>query len=105
MQASFSVTGGSAQGVAFQSFGGTADYEGRAVKLDARLQQNASAFLTAVGTIPVPTGPGEASRTDVFDLQLKSSPIDVALFQAATTEVTNLSGQMLADMHVGGTME
>lgn len=105
VQSTFALTDGNVQGVAFESLSGTAGYEGRAVTLDARLQQNPTAFLTAVGTVPVPKGPGEHSRAETFDLTVKSSPIDIALFQAATTELTNLSGQMLANLHVGGTME
>jgi len=55
--------------------------------------------------MPLPSGPGERSRTDAFNLNLKSTPIDLALFQAATTQVTSLSGQMQADLHVAGTID
>jgi hypothetical protein len=105
VESDFSVTGGTVQGVAFESFTGKANYEAKAVNLDARLQQNPSAVLTAVGLMPVPSGPGDHARTDAFDLTLKSTAIDVALLQAATTQVTNMSGQMQADLHIGGTIE
>jgi autotransporter translocation and assembly factor TamB len=105
VQSTFALTAGNVQGVGFESLNGKAGYEGRVVTLDARLQQSPAAFLTAVGTVPVPTGPGEHSRAETFDLTVKSSPIDVALFQAATTQLTKLSGQLLANLHVGGTME
>jgi translocation and assembly module TamB len=104
VQADFSVTGGSVQGVAFESLTGKANYAGRAVDLDARLQENPSAVLTAVGLVPLPSGPGERSRTEAFDLNVKSTTIDLGLFQAATTQVTALSGQMQADLHLGGTI-
>ena len=70
-----------------------------------KLQQNPSAFLTASGTVPVPSGPGDRSRGDAIDLTVKSSPIDVALFQPATTALTNLSGQMQTDLHIEGTVD
>ena len=104
-QADVSLTSGTVQGVAFESLTGKASYAGKAVDLDARLQQNPTAVLTAVGLMPVPSGPGEAARATSFDLNVKSTPIDLALFQAATTQLTKLSGQLQADMHVGGTME
>jgi autotransporter translocation and assembly factor TamB len=103
--ADFSVTGGVVQGVNFESLSGKANYEGKAVNLDARLQQNPSAVLTAVGLMPLPNGPGDRARADTFDLNVKSTPIDLALFQAATTQVTTLSGQLQTDMHIGGRIE
>jgi autotransporter translocation and assembly factor TamB len=105
VQANFAVTGGNVQGVSFESLSGKAGYQGKAVNLDIRLQQNPAAFLTAVGTVPVPNGPGGRAGTDVIDLAVKSSPIDLALFQAATTQLSNLSGQMEADVHVAGTLD
>jgi translocation and assembly module TamB len=61
--------------------------------------------LTAVGTVPVPNGPGSTTRTDEFDLAVKSTPIDIALFQPATTQLTKLAGQFSADVRVSGTLE
>ena len=61
--------------------------------------------MTAVGTIPVPNGPGNTTRTEEFDLAVKSTPIDIALFQPATTQLTKLAGQFSADVRVRGTLE
>jgi translocation and assembly module TamB len=105
VQTDFEITQGMAEGVAFNSLAGKADYSGKAVDLDARLDQSASATLTAVGTVPVPNGPGQTARTDEFDLTVKSSPIDIALFQPATTQLTKLTGQLSANLQVGGTLE
>jgi TamB, inner membrane protein subunit of TAM complex len=105
VDADFSVTGGTVQGVTFESVSGKASYEARSVDLDVRLQQNASAVLTAVGLVPVPNGPGVRSRTDVLDLNLKSTPVDLALLQVVTSQVANLTGQLQADLHLGGTLE
>jgi len=105
VQAVFAITNGNVQGVTFESFGGKAEYQAQAANVDVKLQQNPAAFLTAVGTVPVPGGPGSQSRGDAINLAVKSSPIDVALFQPATTELTNLSGQVQADLRIEGTME
>ncbi|MEO5742170.1 MAG: translocation/assembly module TamB domain-containing protein, partial [Vicinamibacterales bacterium] len=105
VQSGFSVTGGTVEGVKFNALTGKANYSGRAVYVDARLEQTPAAVLTAVGTIPVPSGPGSTTRTEEFDLAVKSTPIDIALFQPATTQVTKLAGQFSADVRVSGTIE
>jgi autotransporter translocation and assembly factor TamB len=105
IQADFAVTNGNVQGVTFEALSGKAEYEGKAAHVDVRLQQNPAAFLTAVGTVPVPSGPGDRPRVEAIDLMVKSSPIDIALFQPATAELTKLSGQMQADVHIAGTVE
>ena len=104
VQSSFAVTAGTVEGVKFNSLAGTAKYSGRAVDVDARLEQTPSAILTAVGVIPVPDGPGATARTEEFDLAVKSTPIDIALFQPATTQVTKLAGQFSADVRLQGTL-
>ena len=105
LQSDFAVTGGTVEGVKFNALSGKANYSGRAVDVDARLEQTPAAVLTAVGTIPVPDGPGSTTRTEEFDLAVKSTPIDIALFQPATTQVTKLAGQFSADVRVRGTLE
>ncbi len=105
VQSDFAITGGAAEGVKFNSLTAKATYSGRAVEVDARLEQTPQAVLTAVGTAPIPNGPGSKARTDEFDLTVKSTPIDIALFQPATTQLTKLTGQLQADVHLGGTLE
>ena len=105
VQSDFAVTAGTVEGVKFNSLAGSAKYSGRAVDVDARLEQTPAAVLTAVGTIPVPNGPGSTARTEEFDLAVKSTPIDLALLQPATTQVTKLAGQFNADVRLGGTLE
>ena len=61
VQSDFAVTGGTVEGVKFNALTGKASYSGRAVDVDARLEQTTAAVLTAVGTIPVPNGPGGGS--------------------------------------------
>jgi autotransporter translocation and assembly factor TamB len=105
VQSDFAVTGGTVEGVNFNALTGKATYRARAVDVDARLEQTPAAVLTAAGTIPVPNGPGTTTRTREFDLAVKSSPIDIALFQPATTQLTKLAGQFSADVRVQGTFE
>ena len=105
VESDFAVTEGTVEGVKFNALTGKAHYAGRAVDLDARLEQTPAAVLTAVGTVPVPNGPGPTARTDEFDLAVKSTPIDIALSQPATTQVTKLAGQFSADVRVRGTLE
>jgi autotransporter translocation and assembly factor TamB len=105
VQSDFAVTGGTVEGVKFNALTGKASYSGRAVDVDARLEQTTAAVLTAVGTIPVPNGPGSTTRTEELDLAVKSTPIDIALFQPATTQLTKLAGQFSADVRVRGTLE
>jgi autotransporter translocation and assembly factor TamB len=105
VQSDFAVTSGTVEGVKFNALTGKANYAGRALDVDARLEQTPAAVLTAVGTIPVPNGPGTTRRTEEFDLAVKSTPIDIALFQPATTQLTKLTGQFSADVRVRGTLE
>jgi autotransporter translocation and assembly factor TamB len=105
VRSKFAVTGGSVEGVKFNALSGAANYAGKAVDVDVQLEQNPQAVLTAVGTAPVPTGPGTATRTSEFDLRVKSTPIDIALFQPATNQLTKLTGQLQADVRVAGTIE
>jgi hypothetical protein len=105
VESNFAVTGGTVEGVKFNSLAGKANYAGRAADVDLRLEQTPAAVLTAVGTVPVPNGPGSTTRTEEFDLAVKSTPIDIALLQPATTQVTKLAGQFSADVHIAGTLE
>lgn len=103
--ATFDLAAGTIEGVNFNSLSGKASYFGRAVDVDARLEQTTAAVLTAVGTAPFPSGPGSTTRTNAFNLDVKSTPVDLGLFQAATTRLTNMTGQVQANVHVGGTIE
>jgi hypothetical protein len=105
IQSDYAITAGSVEGVKFNALTGKANYSGRAVDLDARLEQTPAAVLTAVGTVPVPNGPGRTTRTEELDVAVKSSPIDIALLQPATSQLTNLSGQFTADVRIGGRLE
>ena len=105
VQSEFALTGGTVDGVQFNALTGKARYSGRAVDVDVRLEQTPQAVLTAVGTVPVPKGPGNTTRTQEIDLAIKSAPIDIALLQPITTQVTKLNGQFTADVRVAGPLE
>jgi autotransporter translocation and assembly factor TamB len=106
------IADGGFQNYRYQSFTATVDYKGTVVDLDARLQQSATEFVTATGSVPTslfkasPSGGHiEASAGDEVDVHLKSSAINLAVVQGLTTQLTNVSGTIEADVHVTGSGE
>lgn len=108
----FAVEQGAFRNFTFQSLGGRVDYTSKGFKVDTRLQQNAQAWLTAVGYVPmaalrastVPPGAHEEPGAgESIDLRVQSSPIDLGIIQGFTTELTNVAGTLQADVRVKGT--
>jgi len=113
VKAEFEIVQGGFRQFKYDSFGGTIDYGGKGLNVDAKLQQNPSTWITAKGYVPVAafsaeTGKGPrthheaASREDAFDLHVDSSPIDLGLVQGFTTALTNVRGTMQAKVDVTG---
>lgn len=111
----FQVAKGGFQQYRYDNLGGTVNYAGRGVTLDAKLQQNPTTFLTAKGYVPVAlfTGgtPGAAraaahgapvAKDDAIDLHIESTPIDLGLVQGFTTSLTKVTGTMQAKIDVTG---
>jgi TamB, inner membrane protein subunit of TAM complex len=108
---SVAVTKGHFRTFTFESLKAEMDYTGDGIRLDARLQQNATQWLTAKGFAPMtlfrfePTGraehvaPGEADR---IDLRIESSPIDLGIIQGLTSVVTDVKGSLQANVRVTG---
>jgi hypothetical protein len=108
------VTNGGFQQFKYQSFTATANYGGNRVELDAKLTQAPGVELTAAGTVPMtalrPNPPGvtghiEPKPGDELDVRIKSSRINLGIIQGFTTAVTNVTGTVEADVHVGGSGE
>jgi autotransporter translocation and assembly factor TamB len=105
----FQVRDGGFRQFKYQTFGGQVNYDASAIALDARLQQNATQWLSAKGTIPVALfsqpEPGDetADRDGPIDLTIDTSPIDLALVQGFTTALTNVTGALEAHLRVTGT--
>jgi autotransporter translocation and assembly factor TamB len=95
----------------FDSLTGKVDYTQAGVTVDARLQQNATQWLTAKGVAPMalfrlePPGRAEhvdATEADRVDLRIESSPIDLGAIQGLTPLVTDVKGLLQANIHVTG---
>jgi TamB, inner membrane protein subunit of TAM complex len=95
----------------FDSLTAKLDYTRTGVRLDARLQQNATQWLTAKGFAPMtlfrlePPGRAEhvdATESDRIDLRVESSPIDLGVIQGVTSLVTDVKGSLQANVHVTG---
>jgi autotransporter translocation and assembly factor TamB len=106
----FSLNQGAFRMFRFDSLGGMVDYQQSGLTLDVRLQQTPTQWLTAKGHAPVtlfqPT-PDEMRDAhgagDAVDLQVASSPIDLAIVQGFTPYVSNVTGTVQANFKVVGT--
>jgi autotransporter translocation and assembly factor TamB len=108
------VSNGGFQQFKYESLTATANYASDRIRLDARLTQAPGVELTAAGTIPMTalrrnpvgvTGHVEPTAGDQLDVRVKSSRINLSLVQSFTTAVTNVTGTIEADVHVGGSGE
>jgi hypothetical protein len=109
----FDVSNGGFRQVHYDSLGGTIDYAGKGLNVDAKLQQTPEAWLTAKGYVPIAAlkaaqtpGGGEhheaAGREDTFNLHIESTPIELGLVQGMTTALTNVKGTVQAKLDVTG---
>jgi translocation and assembly module TamB len=111
----FTVDKGGFQQYRYDSLGGTVNYSGPGLTLDAKLQQNPTTYLTAKGYLPVALFKGgvtaaERSRAhgapvadgDRIDLHIESTPIDLGLVQGFTTALTKVTGTLQAKIDVTG---
>ena len=108
VNAEFQVNQGGFRQFHYDSLQGTADYSGKGLTLDAKLQQNPTTFLTAKGYVPVALFNGTAgdeatvASDNRIDLHIESSPIDLGIVQGFTTALTNVTGTLQAKVDVGG---
>ncbi len=99
----FTVSNGAVSNTTFQSFAAKIGYRDSRVMLDATLDQQPGARLTAAGSVPFALGGGTTTGDEAVDLRVESTPIDLGVFQALTTEVTALKGSGQFNVRVGGT--
>ncbi len=112
VKAEFKIEQGGFRQFKYETFGGTVNYGGPGIEVDARLQQNATTWIEAKGYVPTAafksgTDAGHVHREGVpredrFDLHIDSSPIDLGLVQGFTPELTNVSGTLQANVDVTG---
>jgi autotransporter translocation and assembly factor TamB len=112
VKADFKVEKGGFRQFKYDTFGGTVNYGGKGIDVDARLQQNPTTWIEAKGYVPVAafsSGTNAANthrapgpKEDQFDLHIDSSPIDLGLIQGFTTEITKVAGTLQAKVDVTG---
>ena len=108
----FHVTAGGFRQFHYDSLNATVDYAGAGVTLDAKLQENATGWITAKGYVPtaafalsaasVRTHHEATSAENRIDLHVESSAIDLGVVQGFTTAITNVTGTMQAKIDVTG---
>jgi autotransporter translocation and assembly factor TamB len=104
VQSTLTVDNGAIDGTTFQSFNGDVGFRDNKVTLDAKLEAAPGAELTAAGSIPMAIGASAGEPgTGAIDLRVASTPIQLGLFQALTTHVTNIVGTGEFNVHVTGT--
>ncbi|OLC74515.1 MAG: hypothetical protein AUH72_21605 [Acidobacteria bacterium 13_1_40CM_4_65_8] len=112
VKADFKIDKGGFRQFKYDTFGGTVNYGGKGLDLDARLQQNPTTWIEAKGYVPMAAFKAgtdvdrvhrtSVAREDQFDLHVDSSPIDLGLVQGFTTELTNVTGTMQAKVDIRG---
>ena len=101
VDAEVSVTAGTAEGVAFDYFGGQAAFAGQQLRLDVRLEAGASGRLTAAGIVPVRRARA-TGEPPAFDLRIQSPAVSLALFQPLTAHLDTMTGTGQVDVQGSG---
>jgi translocation and assembly module TamB len=105
VQSKLAITNGAVDTTAFQSLTGDFGYRDNRLTVNATLDAQPGAQLTAAGFWPVALGKaeGEAGNQPV-DLQVKSTPIGLGLLQPLlTNHITSMTGTGQFNVHVTGT--
>jgi autotransporter translocation and assembly factor TamB len=106
----FDVKQGTFRQVTFDALTGNASFDGRHIALAARLDQSAGASLTAKGTLPIALfmnrDEADASTlSEQINLEIHSTPVNLALVSGLTTAVTDISGTGQVDVTVKNTVK
>jgi len=103
------VADGAFQTYHYQSLTANVDYKAQRVGLDATLQQTATEFITARGSVPTslfaasPTGEHvEPAPGEGLDLQVKSTALSLGIVQGFTDVVTDVTGTFEGDVRLTG---
>jgi autotransporter translocation and assembly factor TamB len=111
VEARATIDQGTVEEFRFQRLAADLAYDGRTIEVDARLDQAPQAWFTAQGVIPMtmfepdPEAPGvhiPPTPEDRVDLRIQSSPIDLAIVQGFTDQLTDVTGMVQLDVHVTG---
>jgi autotransporter translocation and assembly factor TamB len=105
------IANGGFRAYKYDSFAATVNYEGTRIGVDATLQQSPTEAITVQGSVPQtlfrPSPPGHvpARAGDEVDLRVKTTAIGLGMVQGFTSQVTNVTGTVQADVHVTGSGE
>jgi autotransporter translocation and assembly factor TamB len=106
------VENGAFQQFKYQSLTADGTFSNHRIGIDAKLVQAPGLELTAKGTVPLsalqahPAAPGghvEPTSGESIDLHVQSTRIDLGIIQGFTTQVTNVTGTVQADVAITGT--
>jgi translocation and assembly module TamB len=104
----FEVRNGAFQNYTYELLTADVDYGGSRITLDATLRQAADVTITAKGVVPTSLfqrakgGHVAASADDAIDLRIQTPLLNLGLAQGFTTEISNVSGTLQADVHITG---
>jgi hypothetical protein len=104
----FALTQGRMRNIDVQRVGGRVTFDGTLALVDVELVKDGFARLTAKGVVPLTIleGPADGHVTptaaDRIDVAIVSTPIDLALAEGITPQITRLGGQAQLDVRVTG---
>jgi translocation and assembly module TamB len=102
------IVNGAFQNYKYQSLTADLDYTGDRIGVDAVLQQSPTEAITARGAVPMTLfkpgtgGHVEGSAKDAVDLSIKTTALNLGIVQGFTTQVTDVSGTLQADVRITG---
>jgi autotransporter translocation and assembly factor TamB len=100
------IAQGAAENFKFEKLTGRAHHDASGAKLEIRLDQSATAWLTADATLPnIPTLRDAAARRNApISARIVTSDLDLGLVQMVTTAVKEVTGTARADLRAAGTV-
>jgi translocation and assembly module TamB len=102
IDATLSIVQGTVQGVGFDRLQTDLTYKEGLANIAGVLDQSPGARLSINGRVPVAA---PATENAAMDVRIASTPVSLALAQPLTTEVTNIQGTGVFDLHVTGTFK
>ena len=102
------IRAGTFESYTYESLKASVQYAGTRIDLDATLQQSPTEAITAEGTIPMslfqpsPGGHVDATDDDRVDLHIRSTALSLGVVQGFTTQITDVTGTLEADVRVTG---
>jgi autotransporter translocation and assembly factor TamB len=96
------ATNGAISGVAYQSIDLAGQYAANQLTIDVALEAGPSGQLAATGTMPLVLDGGEGAPRPPYDLTVRSTRVNMGLFQPAVTFLGDLAGTGEFDVRVTG---